>query len=291
MNRTLLALAIASVGLVAACSSLTIVSDTPMPTIQPSLTPTVLVLNGPTPAGQVEPAPDPYRDPRATVTAWFDEHESPYKRIYLHHIQSAIWKPEFAPSVYMSGWDEATGRFTYGVLTGRTKIAIEERATSIGVPLSMLSIEVRPQIGPYNPEANTRSESGIELEFDLPELTSIGTQIMFQATIKNSSNQSIEIENSELGDIDVVVLAMDGEQLWRHQQPVRVWPRGPLILNAGEASDFSGEWGLMDDFGASMQPGPYLVRGFASFYEVGSNQYEVINLATAAIPFTLSPAP
>jgi hypothetical protein len=282
MHRVLTALIIALVGLLIACSSSTTVSESPVPTIQPSPVPTVLVLKAPTPTQPVETTPDPYREPRATVTAWFEEDESPYKHVYFNHIKTALWDSAFAHGVYSSGWDEAAEQFTYGVLTEKTKLAIEERAALIGFPLSMLSVEVRRQYRFNSPPIQKATED-FEIALEIEESPGADLAAEFTVVLKNVSPQTLEFTTGGEYAADVVVFDNEGAQLWRHFPPVLPADGASRKLVSGESLRLTVEWDGIDDDQNTAAPGDYQARAFMNF----SNT----DLATTAIRFTLTPTP
>jgi hypothetical protein len=268
-------------------SVLTNLATTAIPfTLPPA--PTVLILKTLTPAREIEPMPDPYREPRSTVTAWFDEHEPPYKRISIPHLRTALWGSGFAPSVYMSGWDEVAQQFHYGVLTERTKIAIEERAAAIGIPQSMLSVEVRSPVGFGSPAFQFPGEEfeaapEFEIELEVVVYPDPGVTAEFAVILSNINPQTIEFTTGGHYSADVVVFDSLGEQLWRHFPPILPADGVLRKLAPGESLRSIVEWDGMDDDQDVVPPGDYQARGYMSF----SNT----NLITVAIPFTLSAAP
>lgn len=294
VKLALVLLTVALSGLIAACSSGATVADTPPPTTRAVPAPTESVPPTEISVPQFEPTPDQLSGPRATVTAWFDEHESPYKRIYIHHLtsalwDSALWDPEFRPGVYVSGWDGAAEQFTYEVLTETTKVAIEERAVAIGLPLSMLSIEVRGQLSVDNPPVKSQfGEFGISLDLGDPQ--NLIAPIEFAVELINKRTQSTDITLGAY-PADIVVLSVDGTQLWRHQPPVISAIGFGITLPPEQGRRFIVEWDGADDDGIPLPAGDYLVRGFIHFNADVPAQNTTYDLATAAIPFTLSAAP
>ncbi|MDA1257482.1 MAG: BsuPI-related putative proteinase inhibitor [Chloroflexi bacterium] len=137
----------------------------------------------------------------------------------------------------------------------------------------------------------TRSEPGISLTLEIPDSISIGDPVTFEVVLKNTSDRSIEVEVSSPPTVDVVVLSTGGEQIWRHQPPLNVGTGGSVEIPASAVSTFDVLWNQLDDDGFASPPGPYLVRGFAHISENGLGRSAPINLATAAVPFTLTDAP
>ena len=189
------------------------------------------------------------------------------------------------------GADELTGLLIFEVNTTRSKSLVEEQAVYLGIPQSMLSITVRGQVKLNDPPVQTYSEPGIKLTLEIPESVAIGEQATFQIALENTSNRMIDVEISSPPSVDVVVLTIDGKQLWRHEPALLVGTGRALVLDAGGISRFAVPWDLSDDDGFPLPPGQYLVRGFARISENGLGRYVPIELATAAIPFTLSAAP
>jgi hypothetical protein len=248
--------------------------------------PTVLILKPPTPAPQIEPTPDPYRDPRATVTAWFSDHEPPYKRISIPRLRTALWDGGFAPGVYMSGWDEVTEQFTFGVLTERTKISIEEWAAEIGIPQSMLSVEVRPPVG-FGSAAfqlpGEEFETALEFEIALEVALYPGPGVTaeFTVVLTNISPQTIDFTTGGHYPADVVVFDSRGDQVWRHFPPILPADAALRQLTPGESLRLIVEWDGINDDQDVVPPGDYQARGYMNFPNT--------DLITATIPFTLSP--
>lgn len=231
------------------------------------------------------PAPDPFANPRATVTAFFGEHDPPYKRLYIQHLQTALSDSELSPYIYMSGWDQVAGQLTYGVLTENVRSAIEHRAESIGIPSSMLSVEVRGQFTANYPPVNAHS-ADFHIALDLDDLPTLSAPIRFAVELTNTGTESAEVI---LGapPVDIVVLSSDGRQLWRYQWPIRPLSASPVTILPGQSQTFPVEWDGRNDDGDLVGLGEYLVRGFTDL----SVRDESIDLATTAIPFTLITAP
>ena len=291
MRRALAALVATSVGLIVACGSEASVTDAPPPAAQSVPAPTAPVQPAATITPQNEPAADQLSGPRATVTAWFAEHERPYKRLYSRHLISAYWDAGNTPGVNSLGWNGETEQLSFHVLTETSKTLVEKQAASIGIPLAMLSIEVPVQATIDSPMVMTYSEPGIRLSLEVPESIVIGEPATFQITLENISDQGIDIGIGNPPSVDVVILTIDGKQIWRHQPPLRVGTGQSMTLDVDHKSRIAIPWDLTDDDGFALKPGQYLVRGMANISENGIGQYVPINLATAAIPFTLTAAP
>jgi hypothetical protein len=155
----------------------------------------------------------------------------------------------------------------------------------------MLSIKVRNQISLDSPPVEVFSMPGIELSVELPEAAFLEDPPTFHVVLTNTSERSIEIEIENPPSVDVVILTVDGKQVWRHQPPVGAGTGGSVDIPPGSSSRFPVTWNLTDDDGFTIPAGEYLARGFVRFSENGTGRYEPIYLRTATIPFTLTAAP
>ncbi|MBT4072430.1 MAG: hypothetical protein HOC77_00790 [Chloroflexi bacterium] len=259
------------VGIMAACGS---APSSPVPASQPTSPPFPSVIATPTAS-----ALSAFVSPRATVTAFFEEHDPPYQKVYRHHLTSALWAAEFASRVYMSGWDEVTQRFIFEVLTEKTKSAIEARAAAIGIPDLLLDIEVRTQATPHNPPVKTTNDQ-YEISFEFGDNLRPGEATEFTIVIGNNGPDAAELTYNSAWPADVVVFSLDGVQLWRHFPPLISLSASAQTISPGESLRFPVEWKGQNDDGDFLPAGDYLVRAFTEF-----------DLATAAIRFSLAPAP
>lgn len=189
--------------------------------------------------------------------------------------------------VYSSGVDVTQNRLVVRVSTPYAAEQLAKNIEASEVPRDAVIIEVNKQIGLDDPPAKPFGEIGIEISIEFDPAVRLGEDVEFSIVLTNTTDRTLEIEHGTPPEVDIVVLTPEGRQVWRHLGPILAGRGGSTKIRPDSAVRFSVTWSQMDHDGFAIQPGEYLVRGFARFSNNDTSLVVIDKLSTAPLRITV----
>lgn len=155
----------------------------------------------------------------------------------------------------------------YPVRGAREKL--EAALVMLDIPLGAVDIDVGCKDSSqwrYSPgEGEPPNEAflrAIDYSLKVVSEASYGDTVQMKLTLRNVSNEPVNLFIGGTPAHDFVITTFDGEQIWRWMcARITLQALSGETLEPGEELAFTGEWEQVDNRGQPVPPGRYLVRG------------------------------
>ena len=104
--------------------------------------------------------------------------------------------------------------------------------------------------------------AAISYSLEAPSQVAYGKTVHMKLTLRNISDEPVQVPMGGIPAHDFVVATADGENIWRWQcGQIILQPLVGKTLEPGEELELVGQWEQVDNRGEPVPPGAYLIRG------------------------------